>query len=99
MSDYSLDNIIFRILREEIQRLVENSDSEGLAFGGKGRNSDGIFRFYPGKYDTNTSTRIFDDDHKEQVRMVKLPKSGVMSYNLYKIESMSISKALKHPET
>jgi hypothetical protein len=91
-----------KFLVEETYRqlalLSENTSGEGFAFGGKGRKSDGYFRFFPGKYDTRTSTRMFDDNGNMQVRRLRLPKSGIMSYNLYKIEQMPISRALKHPE-
>lgn len=92
------DIIIERIVREQLQMLIENSDYEGFSFGSRGRNSDNTFRFLPGKNDTNTTTKIFDNNHEEMYRKILLPKSGVMSYNLYKIESMQISRALKHPE-
>lgn len=87
------------VIRKQLHLLRENEEGEGFAFGRRGVGSDGIFRFVPGEQDKNTSTRIFDDNHQEQVRKVLLPKSKVISYNLYKIESMNISKALKHPET
>ena len=72
---------------------------EGWSFGSKGRGSDRTFKFTPGKNDTDvTSTEIFNDDKKFKYHEVLLPKSGVMSYNLYKISDMRISKALKHPQ-
>lgn len=89
---------ISNIVREQIRLLIENNNSEGFGFGQRGKASDGKFRFLPGQNDTNTTTRIFDDNGKEAVNMVMLPKSHIPSYNLYKITSMSISKALKHPE-
>ena len=70
---------------------------EGWSFGSKGRGSDRTFKFTPGKNDTDvTSTEIFNEDKKFKYHEVLLPKSGVMSYNLYKISDMRISKALKH---
>lgn len=72
---------------------------EGWSFGSRGRNSDRTFKFTPGKNDTDiTSTEIFNDDKKFKYHEVLLPKSGVMSYNLYKISDMRVSKALKHPQ-
>ena len=72
---------------------------EGWSFGSRGRGSDRTFKFTPGKNDTDvTSTEIFNDDKKFKYHEVLLPKSGVMSYNLYKISDMRISKALKHPQ-
>ena len=71
---------------------------EGWSFGSRGRGSDRTFKFTPGKNDTDvTSTEIFNEDKKFKYHEVLLPKSGVMSYNLYKISDMRISKALKHP--
>lgn len=96
--DENYNEYISKILREEINILLENYNDEGFSFGTRGRNSDKTFRFLPGQNDTKTTTRIFDENHKELVRKIRLPKSGIMSYNLYKIESMDISKALKHPE-
>ena len=72
---------------------------EGWSFGSRGRNSDRTFKFTPGKNDTDiTSTEIFNDDKKFKYHEVLLPKSGIMSYNLYKISDMRVSKALKHPQ-
>ena len=92
------DDYIGKIIREQIDLLIENSNDEGFMIGQRGRKSDGTFRFTPGKNDTNTSTKIFDDEHNEMVRKVILPKSKIVSYNLYKIERMDFSRALKHPE-
>lgn len=72
---------------------------EGWSFGQRGRGKDKNFKFVPGVNDTeNTSTRIFNDDKRFNYHEVLLPKSGVMSYNLYKISDMKISRALKHPQ-
>ena len=71
---------------------------EGWSFGSRGRGSDKTFKFVPNKNDNDdTSTEIFNTDKKFKYHEVLLPKSGVMSYNLYKISDMRISKALKHP--
>lgn len=90
-----------RLLMEEEHELgydVVDCD-EGWSFGTKGRNGDRTFRFVPGKNDTDvTSTEIFNDDKKFKYHEVLLPKSGIMSYNLYKISDMRISRALKHPQ-
>ena len=72
---------------------------EGWSFGTRGSKGDNTFKFVPGKNDNgNTSTEIFTDDKRLKYHEVLLPKSGVMSYNLYKISDMRISKALKHPQ-
>lgn len=92
---YLTESQMLSILRSQ---LLENSDLEGFSFGSRGRGSDGKFRFTPGKNDTNTDTTIFDDNGNFKVNMVKLPKSGIISYNLYKITNMQISRALKHAD-
>ena len=75
---------------------------EGWSFGsigGRGHSGDRTFKFAPGKNDTNqTSTEIFNDDKKFKYHEVLLPKSNIMSYNLYKISDMRVSMALKHPD-
>lgn len=49
--------------------------------------------------DRKADTRIFNDNSKElKVRKVLLPKSNVISYNLYQINSMEVNRALKHKE-
>ena len=100
----SLSTIDFiHLLMEEEERLGFNTIDddvleEGFSFGSKGRNGDKVFKFSPNKNDTDgTSTKIFNDDKKFNYNEVLLPKSGVMSYNLYKISDMRISMALKHP--
>ena len=94
----SLD-FIKMLIEEEQENGYDLIDcNEGWSFGSKGRNSDRTFKFTPGKNDTDvTSTEIFNEDKKFKYHEVLLPKSGVMSYNLYKISDMRISKALKHP--
>lgn len=99
----SLSTIDFiHLLMEEEERLgfntIDDVLDEGFSFGSKGRNGDKVFKFSPNKNDTDgTSTKIFNDDKKFNYNEVLLPKSGVMSYNLYKISDMRISMALKHP--
>ena len=95
----SLD-FIKMLIEEEQENGYDLIDcNEGWSFGTRGRNSDRTFKFTPGKNDTDvTSTEIFNDDKKFKYHEVLLPKSGVMSYNLYKISDMRISKALKHPQ-
>ena len=92
--------LIEMLMEEEQENGYDLIDcDEGWSFGSKGRNSDRTFKFTPGKNDTDvTSTEIFNDDKKFKYHEVLLPKSGIMSYNLYKISDMRISKALKHPQ-
>ena len=94
----SIMDFIELLLEEEHNSGYDNID-EGWSFGSRGRGSDRTFKFTPGKNDTDiTSTEIFNDDKKFKYHEILLPKSGVMSYNLYKISDMRISKALKHPQ-
>lgn len=92
--------LIKLLMEEEQENGYDLIDcDEGWSFGSRGRGSDRTFKFTPGKNDTDvTSTEIFNDDKKFKYYDVLLPKSGVMSYNLYKISDMRISKALKHPQ-
>lgn len=94
----SLD--FFQILMEIEEELGYDKIDEGWSFGSRGRGSDRTFKFVPGQNDNgDTSTEIFNkEDKKFKYHEVLLPKSGVMSYNLYKISDMRISKALKHPQ-
>ena len=96
----SIFDFIELLMEEEHEMGYDKIDlcNEGWSFGSRGRSSDRTFRFTPGKNDTDsTSTEIFNDDKKFEYHEVLLPKSNVMSYNLYKISDMRISMALKHP--
>ena len=54
--------------------------------------------FEPNK-DSKADTRIFNDTSKElKVRKVLLPKSNIISYNLYQINNMDVNRALKHKQ-
>jgi hypothetical protein len=99
-SNISTMDFIKLLMEEEKENGYDLVDcDEGWSFGSRGRSSDKTFKFTPGKNDTDvTSTEIFNDDKKFKYHEVLLPKSGIMSYNLYKISDMRISKALKHPQ-
>ena len=99
-SNISTMEFIKLLMEEEKENGYDLVDcDEGWSFGSRGRSSDKTFKFTPGKNDTDvTSTEIFNDDKKFKYYEVLLPKSGIMSYNLYKISDMRISKALKHPQ-
>lgn len=96
----SLDFI--KLLMEEEHNVGYDTLEEGWSFGsigGRGHSGDRTFKFVPGKNDTDyTSTEIFNDDKKFKYHEVLLPKSNIMSYNLYKISDMRVSMALKHPD-
>ena len=99
-SNISTMEFIKLLMEEEHENGYDLADCyEGWSFGTRGRGSDRTFKFTAGKNDTDvTSTEIFNDDKKFKYHEVLLPKSGIMSYNLYKISDMRISKALKHPQ-
>ena len=86
------------LIKAQVSSLLENGDMEGFEFGRRGRGQDNRFAFTPGRNEDMTSTRIFDDQGNMMVRKIFLPKSGIISYNLYKIGRMDVSRALKHPE-
>ena len=87
------------LLMEEEHEMGYDTIDEGWSFGSsRGRGSDKTFRFTPGRNDTDfTSTEIFNGDRRFKYHEVLLPKSNVMSYNLYKLSDMRVSMALKHP--
>lgn len=89
----------FEILMEMEHEYGYDELDEGWSVGSRGPKGDKTFKFTPGVNDSeNNSTKIFNDDKRFNYHEVLLPKSGVMSYNLYKISDMRISKALKHPQ-
>ena len=99
INESSLDTIDILEILVEMSKENELEISEGWSFGTRGRKGDRKFKFVGGKNDTDaTSTEIFDENGKFKYHEVLLPKSGVMSYNLYKISDMRVSKALKHPQ-
>ena len=85
----SVKNKTVIITEEQYKKLFENTEDEGIGF------RDGVMSFRPDR-DFNADTSIFDQDKNIKVRKQLLPRSGVMSYNLYKIGKMSVNKGLKH---
>ena len=85
----SVENKTVVITENQYKRLFENTDTEGISF------RNGVMTFRPDR-NFNADTSIFDDDMNLKVRQQLLPKSGVMSYNLYRINNMSVNKGLKH---
>lgn len=74
----------------QIKMLSENEENEDLWFHG------GKVGYNPNRQ-KNMDDRIFKDNSKDlNVKKVLLPKSGIMSYNLYDIHSMRVNKTLKH---
>jgi hypothetical protein len=71
--------------------LSEDIEDEGFDF----KNKNHKVTFNPNSK-KNADTRIFDEEKNFRVRKILLPKSNVMSYNLYDIRKMDINKALKH---
>ncbi len=78
------------LTESQMRMLSENEENEDLWFHG------GKVGYNPNRQ-KNMDDRIFKDNSKElNVKKVLLPKSGIMSYNLYDIHSMRVNKALKH---
>ena len=70
--------------------LSENPEYEGF------RMRNNTFSFDPNR-ETKANTRIFNDDKTFKVTEKLLPKSNVVSYNLYDLgKTMEVNKALKH---
>lgn len=82
-----------KLTESQVKKLFENFNDEGFR-----TNKFGQFMFEPNK-DSKADTRIFNDNSKElKVRKVLLPKSNVISYNLYQINNMDVNRALKHKQ-
>ena len=76
--------------------ICEELNNEGLNFKNvKGSTSDKMMSYTPGA-NSKIDDTIFNKDKTLRVRKVLLPKSNVMSYNLYDIKNMDVNKALKH---
>lgn len=91
---------ILRITEEQYRAFINGEDllnetkDEGIKF-----NTDkngNTTAYYRSGTTTNIDDRIFNDDKSLRVRKKQLPKSGVMSYNLYDITNMKVNRALKH---
>ena len=80
-----------KIIVTEVQfkTLIENIEDEGFQI------RNGEFNFNP-SHQKMSDTRIFDDNGDLRVRKILLPKSQVMSYNLYELFNLNVSKGLKH---
>lgn len=88
---------IINITEEQYRFLRENAEVllEALEFKRQKGTDNRIVSYHPGENGKIDDT-IFNDDKSLKVRKVLLPKSNVMSYNLYNIKSMDVNKALKH---
>lgn len=70
--------------------ILENPENEGFGM------NRGVFSFKPNT-DNLANTEIFNADKTFKVTKKLLPKSNVMSYNLYDLgKTMKVNKALKH---
>lgn len=74
---------------EQFERLFENNEKEGFQI-----KRDRTFEFNP-HHNRMADTDIFDENGELKVRKMLLPKSQVVSYNLYNITNMNVNKALK----
>lgn len=70
--------------------------SEGLKFKtDKNNPNTRIMSYKPGE-NSKIDDTIFNNDKTLKVRKMLLPKSNVLSYNLYNIKNMDVNKSLKH---
>ena len=87
-----LSPIVFNKLMNIFESEVQSAE-EGFSF----KNKNSVIKFDPNVKNGYADTDIFKDGTKEfKVKEIILPKSGVISYNLYNINNMNINKALKH---
>lgn len=78
------------------QIIKEALDTEALDFKTmKGNPNQRMVSYRPGA-NSKIDDTMFNPDKSLKVRKVLLPKSNVMSYNLYDIKNMDVNKALKH---
>ena len=83
-------------ITESQSRILNRLIFEGLKFKRDSTNHDKrIVSYVPGK-NSKIDDTIFNDDKSLKVHKLLLPKSNIMSYNLYDIKSMDVNKALKH---
>lgn len=93
---------IFKLTEEQYRYVIEHADyifegveTEGLNFKTIRGTNDRIVSYSPGA-NSKIDDTIFNPDKSLKVRKVLLPKSNIMSYNLYDIKNMDVNKALKH---
>ena len=86
----------------QLRRLLENSIDDGFRMsfskenGQINQNNPNMVMFDPNAKGY-ADTKIFKDGGKEfNIYYQELPKSGLMSINLYNITNMNVNKALKH---
>lgn len=82
-------------LTENQLKLYINLLDEAFTFKTDKNTGNRIMSYRPGE-NSKIDDTIFNEDKSLKVRKIKLPKSGVMSYNLYDIKHMDVNKALKH---
>lgn len=82
-------------LTEHQLKLYTNLLDEAFTFKTDKNTGNRIMSYKPGE-NSKIDDTIFNEDKSLKVRKIKLPKSGVISYNLYDIKHMDVNKALKH---
>ena len=85
----------FKYVLENMNLIFEGTENEALNFKTIRGTNDRIVSYSPGA-NSKIDDTIFNPDKSLKVRKVLLPKSNVMSYNLYDIKNMDVNKALKH---
>ena len=96
---YNKNKLLYEKIMTKISVVVKRILTENLSFdeleGFDFRNNNTKMTFNP-HHERNGDTKIFTEDGEFKVRKIVLPKSGVMSYNLYDFTTLDIKKALKH---
>lgn len=83
-------------LTEAQSFLLLESLQEGLKFKRDKNNPNNRIISYVSGENSKIDDTIFNTDNTLKVHKVLLPKSGVLSYNLYNIKDMNVNKSLKH---
>lgn len=87
---------IFKLTEEQYNYLCEAMNAEALTFKTSREDPNKRIVLYKPGANGKIDDIIFNPDKSLKVRKILLPKSGVMSYNLYDIKHMDVNKALKH---
>ena len=89
----TLTSIIADILKENITEELLN---DSIKFNWKDKTYSWVDDKKGKRIDTSMTTRGEDDKAKYTFTEFLLPRSGIMSYNLYNIKSFYVTQALKH---
>lgn len=91
MAKIKIDNI-------QLKLIVENTTDEGINIEKPKFQNYSVMSFNP-KHNQLVDDKIFNETGNFNVRKITLPKSNIVSYNLFHIKSNKFNKALKHGVT